>query len=375
MLFAYTYVPHQLDKMQEFIDYIFFDVWCNAPIGLVFHPNLFLDKPELQDVMSEFGFSVKAAERGKLFYKEVKVVYEHFASLSANDIDQLKRCYRGNNDLEKICANDPTAQLARYADIAAKHPALSIHLASFFKELYSQSLLGLAALKSKIGSIDEHYKAFVKTNKTGKCPYCGISRLLSVYNSRREAYDHYLPKAIYPFNSINFRNLLPTCHHCNSSYKGCKDPAYTSKDAAGGIDRRKMFYPFSTDDYRIELHVLLQHGDIENLVPDDIELTFGPPELAEQIDTWKDVYGIEERYRAELCSEDAKDWLEQVLTAKRLHNETAGLKGRMLEDYLEDVACHATRSPYANENFLKHGFLQACKAVGIFDAAAKSNIT
>lgn len=373
MLFSYTYVPHQMEKMQEFIDFIFFEVWCKAPIGLQFHPSLFVGKPELQDVMSEFGFSMQAAERGKAFYKDVKAIYEHFSILSADDIAQLEKCYRGNNDLEKICANDASAQLARYSDIAASHPVLSKYLAAFYKELYSQSLLGLAALKTKIGSIDEHYKAFVRINKTGKCPYCGISRLLSEYNSRREAYDHYLPKAIYPFNSINFRNLLPTCHHCNSSYKGSKDPAYTPKDLAGCSGRRKMFYPFSTQDYRIELQVVLQHGDIENLTPEDIDLSFGPQELAEQIDTWKDVYAIEERYRAELCSEDAKDWLEQVLTAKRLHDETAGLKGRTLVDYLEDVACHANSSPYANENFLKHGFLQACNAVGIFDAAAKTN--
>jgi len=374
MLFAYTYVPHQLEKMQEFIDYIFFEVWCNAPIGLTFHPNLFVGKPELQDVMSEFGFSAHAAERGKVFYKDVKAIYENFALLSVREIDQLKDFYRGNNDLEKVCANDPVAQLARYVDIATSHPVLSKNLAEFFKDLYSQSLLGLAALKSKIGSIDEHYKAFVAINKTGKCPYCGISRLLSRYNTRREAYDHYLPKAIYPFNSINFKNLLPTCHHCNSSYKGSKDPAYAPKDAAGVVNRRKMFYPFSTEDYRIEIRILLGHSDIENLAPEDIDLSFGPPELAEQIDTWKDVYGIEERYRSELCSEDAKDWLEQVFTAKRLHNETKGVAGRPLEEFLEEVACHATNSPYANANFLKHGFLEACKAVGIFNTAVMVNV-
>lgn len=372
MLFPYIYVPHQMDKMQDFINFIFFEVWCKAPIGLEFHTNLFDCNPELQDVMSEFGFSARAAERGKAFYKDVKIIYESFAPLSVDEIDQLKHWYQGNNDLEKICANDPAAQLARYADITSNHPVLSKQLASFFKDLYSPLLLGLAAIKTKIGSVKEHYKAFVNANNAGKCPYCGISRLLGVYDSKREAYDHYLPKSIYPFNSINFKNLTPACHHCNSSFKGSKDPAYTPEDPAGGSARRKMFYPFSTQVYRIELCVSLQHGDVANLVPEDIDLSFGPPDLAEQIETWNDVYEIEGRYRAELCSEDAKDWLEQVLTAKRLHYETAGAKGRTLEDYLEDVARHNDHSPYANCNFLKHGFLQACKTVGLFAAASES---
>ena len=57
------------------------------------------------------------------------------------------------------------------------------------------------------------------------------------HHSKREAYDHYLPKVLYPFNSINFRNLAPACHECNSTYKLGKDPAH---NPAG---RRKAFNP------------------------------------------------------------------------------------------------------------------------------------
>jgi hypothetical protein len=32
----------------EFIDFIFHEVWCKAPIGLVFHPDLFDANPDLQ---------------------------------------------------------------------------------------------------------------------------------------------------------------------------------------------------------------------------------------------------------------------------------------------------------------------------------------
>ena len=227
MLFSYTYVPHQMERMQEFIDFIFYEVWCKAPIGLVFHPDLFEGNPDLKEVMVEFGFSTQAAERGKAFYKDVKAIYELFALLSPQEIGQFKQWYQGNNDLEKVCANDPVAHLARYTDIAVNHKDLANQLGMFFKDLYSQSLLNLAALRAKIGDIDNHYHSFVSTNKAGKCPFCGINDLLGEYHSKREAYDHYLPKALYPFNSINFRNLVPACHHCNSSYEASEDLAYT----------------------------------------------------------------------------------------------------------------------------------------------------
>lgn len=76
MLFPYTYVPHQMERMQIFIDFIFYEVWCTAPVGLVFHTDLFEGNSDLKEVMVEFGFSPTASARGKRFYKEVKEIYE-----------------------------------------------------------------------------------------------------------------------------------------------------------------------------------------------------------------------------------------------------------------------------------------------------------
>ncbi|MEO6421415.1 MAG: hypothetical protein ABIR84_01655 [Candidatus Nitrotoga sp.] len=361
MLFPYIYVPHQMEKMQEFIEFIFLDVWCKAPIGLVFHPDLFDGNPDLKEVMSEFGFSAQAAERGKTFYKDVKAIYELFAPLSVQEIVQFKQWYRGNNDLEKVCANDPAAKLARYDDIPVAHKALNEQLATFFKGLYSQSLLDLAALRAKIGEIDDHYKNFVQTNKAGKCPFCGINDLLGEYHDKREAYDHYLPKAVYPFNSINFKNLVPACHHCNSSYKTSKDPAYTPKDPTRAIQRRPVFYPYTAAPYAIELQVTLQPSNIPNLTAADINLQFGPTALNEKIDTWKDVYGIEERYKAKLCGDnDGKYWLTQVLDEWQKD-------GRHPTGFLTTLSRQAQNRPYADCNFLKKAFLDACQKIGLFE--------
>lgn len=374
MLFPYTYVPHQMEKMQTFIDFIFFDVWCKAPIGLEFHPDLFKAEPDLQDVMSEFGFSKKAPERGRVFYNSVKAIYQLFAGLSPQDIDQFKQWYIGNNDIEKVCANDPAALLVRYEDIPVVHNDLNDQLKSFFAGLYEpKSLLNLAKLKEKVGDIRDHYRAFFDTNKK-KCPFCGIDDLLGKHHKKREAYDHYLPKALYPFNSINFRNLVPACHHCNSSYKNSKDPAYTPKDLAGAVARRKVFYPFSTENYAVDLQVTLRHTDIKKMSPADIDFSFGPATIAEQIDTWKDVYGIEERYRGKLLDGDGEAWLEQVLIEWRWHDESAGADGKAPEEYLRDLGRHAERSPYTDANFLKNAFLQACKNEGLFKPVARQDV-
>lgn len=359
MLFHYKYVPHKMEKMQTFIDFIFQDVWCKAPIGLDFHPDLFDSNPDLKEIMVEFGFSAQAQapKRGEVFYKDVKAIYKLFALLSPQEIDQFKLWYQGNNDLKKVCANDPATHLARYADIAANHEKLAEQLGTFFKDLYSQSLLSLAALRAKIGDIEDHYQTFMKTNKSGKCPFCGINDLLSEYHSKREAYDHYLPKALYPFNSINFYNLVPACHHCNSSYKTSRDPAYTPKDPTRAINRRAAFYPYKSAAHTIEIQVTLQHSDIANLIPANITLQFGPAAITQEIDTWKDVYGIEERYKAKLCGDnDGKYWLTQVL-------DEWSEGGRSPADFLAALARQTKKKPYAECNFLKLPFLDACLAI------------
>lgn len=363
MLFAYTYVPHAMEKMQAFIDFIFFEVWCKAPIGLAFSPDLFDEEPELRGIISLFGFASDAPDRGKQFYKDIKSIYDLFAALSPAQIEQLKQWYEANNDIEKVCANAPGVSIARYADIQGLHLELSAQLAAFFKGLYSQQLLGLCTLRQQIGNIDDHYKAFMSANSTGKCPFCGIADMQGVYHSTREAYDHYLPKGLYPFNSINFHNLVPACHHCNSSYKTSKDPAVTPKDPAGTTHRRKVFYPYANSGHTIEVKIELTSLDIDNLVPDDIQLVFGPSSLNEEIETWKDIYGIEERYKAKCCSEsDGKYWLAQVIDEWQEN-------GRSPADFLITLSRQTAISPFADNNFLKKAFLEGCTRVELFNVA------
>ncbi len=357
MLFPYTYVPHQMERMQRFVNFLFYQVWCRARKAGSYGLNLFDANPPLKDVMTSFAYD--HTDAGDRFSSQVQAIYLSFSQLGRREIAQFKRWYQGNNDLEKVCANDPAAHLARYADIAVNHKDLAAQLGTFFKGLYSQSLLGLAALRTKIGDIDDHYQSFVQTNKAGKCPFCGISDLLGEYNSKREAYDHYLPKALYPFNAINFRNLVPACHHCNSSYKTSKDPAYTPKDPARAVHRRAVFYPYKTAAHSIEIQIALLHSDIAKLTPADITLQFGPAAITQEIDTWKDVYGIEERYKAKLCGEnDGKYWLTQVLDECQAYDKQPA-------DILAMRAQQAQSRPYADCNYLRMPFLEACKQIGV----------
>ena len=119
MLFPYTYMPHKMEKMQAFIGFIFHEVWCMAPASGDYSLDLFVANSELHEVMTAFHYDdSKGAE---FFSGHVERIYGLFSGLSAAQINQFQQWYQGNNDLEKVCANDPAVHLVRYADIAVTH--------------------------------------------------------------------------------------------------------------------------------------------------------------------------------------------------------------------------------------------------------------
>ncbi|ESS71665.1 hypothetical protein MGMO_93c00230 [Methyloglobulus morosus KoM1] len=362
MLFPYTYVPHDMEKMQTYVDFIFFEVWSKAKGNTYSIDTLFTENQELYEIVTELHFSaVKGAE---FFLTGLQQIFEDFKLVSDADIAKLSHWYESNNNIGLLCANDASATPATYSDIESISEDLSRHLGQFFKNLYAQDFLSLKSITNRIGVIDDHYKTFVTINSSGKCPFCGISDIKGIDHSTREAYDHFLPKGIYPFNSINFRNLAPACNNCNSSYKLTKNPLYQFKNPLkkqSGV-RRKSFYPYQANDYSLNIEIAICCQDWTSIKPGDIVIKVGPDEFTEEINTWLDVYGIEERYKAMCCTENAgKYWIEQVLD--ECQND-----GSNPEMIFITLVRQAKLKPFAEVNFLKLPFLEACNQAGLFNA-------
>lgn len=355
MLFPYTYVPHQMDRMQEFIDFIFYEVWCKAPNGGPYSIDLFASNPDLHEVMTAFHYA--DTQVAQFFAGSVERIYAHFTKLNFKQIRRIKWWYASNNQIECLCHGQAGYHATLYSNLSQKYHALQADVESFFKGLYG---FDPAALKKQVTTLDEHYDSFFTVNDSGVCPFCGINPIKGKHHSTRDAYDHYLPKDSYPFNSVNFYNLVPTCHDCNSSYKGTKSPVHDHEK-----QRRKAFYPFNTKPYAIELEVNLLKSDIERLEPNDIALSFGPDAIREEIETWKEVYAIEERYKAKLCGKKngSKYWLTQVLDECKRYGVPSSVA-------LDGRAQLTEENPFSDENFLRMPFLRACQRMGLFDASS-----
>lgn len=339
------------------LDHLFLEVWCKA------EPNVEFDVPmlhaDLQDIMNEIYYDAEVPV-GTYFYEPIEKVYKIFQSIDMAAKAAIALSYKNNNLIQDLCVNEQRCIPVTYQQLEVYHPDLPETLKNFYKNLY-ENTLDLEAVSGRIGAIRDHYDEFVKNNDEGKCPYCGINSLKGVYNTKREAYDHYLPKSKYPFNSVNFYNLAPMCHECNSSYKAAKDPL-TARPKVDPITnnsgRRKAFYSYDDALSSFEIKVGLSSLDISHLKPDDITLTFVSTDAQEEIDTWLDVFGIEERYKDHILNKsDGKYWLVQAIDEyENYPEEVQAVYTR--EQHINKMIIDAQATPFAHGNFLKEAFLK-----------------
>lgn len=361
MLFSYKYVPHQMEKMQEFIDFIFFEVWCKAP-EKEYGIHLFEAEGKPWKSIMEKLFQLDLA--GKLnaggaaafFYNDVNLIFNEFKNLTANEIEYYKNVYKVNNNIEDACQNQCPQQPTKYTGLMSSKLNLNELLKDFFSNLYSSGFFNLKLVKDAFKStLSEYYMDFVRENNEDICPFCGLQSLDGEFAPTREAFDHYLPKSLYPFNSVNLRNLAPSCNKCNSGNKRDKDTVYKST----GI-RRKAFYPFMNSATDIELKMDILDKQWDKLTPNCFNLQISSSNFQEEVDTWIDLFRIDQRYAARCCGKRGDvNWLNTILIESRNYHKSS-------KEALEAVLDNISSDPLSDANFLKKAFLEACDRAGLF---------
>jgi len=353
MLFPYKYIRHDMQKMQKYMDFIFLEVCFKAKELGDFESSLFTANSEVEDIIRAYYFIPTAPEWGKFFVEKIKNIFDYCKVLDDTQIRTLKRWYKDNNKIEKLCKNE--ANPVTYTQLKSFHEDLAKEIKALYKKLYGKDILEVAKIKENLGTtLDKHYKKFFTKNSDYEvCPFCGLSPMLGINHTKKEAYDHYLPKSKYPFNSINFKNLAPMCHHCNSSYKTVKSPIFDSED-----NRRKAFFPYKGGTTDINIKITIHKNDIRKVKSTDLELEITSP-YQEEADTWKDVFGIDERYKAVCSGKNKTYWLNQILDEAPKYRMSKA-------DYYKIKKEEFDKYPYTNEyNFLRVPFLEACKEAEI----------
>lgn len=338
--------------MHGFVVYIFTKVWCRAP-HVEYSIELFKGLPTLYTIMDElYRADLAGIEKGAgaFFYSHVNQIFMEFKKLSTEDIQVYRQMFIDNNSIKELC--EGKKQPTHY-NIKASQSALMQLIERFFSNIYSCGFFGLSIVKKHIGSdLKGHYESFARLNSMPCCPFCGLIPMDSEFDPTREAYDHYLPASKYPFNSVNLRNLAPSCYKCNSQNKGAKDPLQDDKE-----NEKKAFYPYTADSYPIKISINFLSNSQITTEQKYIHIDLECPGYEEEVQTWDRLFKIRERYVAKcLSASGATYWLQRVFDESNNYQQNVAIQE--LEQY--------KKFPWHDVNFLKLSFLEACNTAGIF---------
>ncbi|WBQ18978.1 hypothetical protein [Sphingobium yanoikuyae] len=208
-------------------------------------------------------------------------------------------------------------------------------------------------LLTDLGLRDTNYKRLYDELDYKVCAFCGVE-LLDAPGQKREALDHYLPIASYPFAGTNFRNLSPMGTKCNSRYKLQQDILV---DSATG-NRRACCDPYDSPTISLSLNDSRPFdGPRVNLVtcPEwDIQWEGGDPD---KLRTWESVFAISERYRESSLNPNFRGWIDHFCRwAARQPN--AANNPDLVRDLLSQFSEIVIPDGFAEAAFLKRATFQ-----------------
>lgn len=338
MLRPYNFPYSKIQKVQSFVNHVMLDVVFNAKNIAAANFTSALVLPKYRHLIDDINQNYILAPLNEAF-----VICK---TLNRKQIKLLKTAVHNNNKIRELC--NGTIQPVKYEQIQAINADLKKAIKLFCDSLYDDCTK-LKPFYETYEDLNKYYKTIVKKSSVCKC--CGIHKVLTQFHTHRSALDHYLPRKHYPFNSLNFRNLIPICDICNSKYKLSEDTLYITNNKGKRNEsktRTIAFYPYSRTIHDIEIDITFTKNFDSTIEPKDIEIELTCAGNTDKLSSWDRIFGIKENYKAECCTDEMRMYYEEQYIADRNFGKTH-------EQYIELL----TRNKYGDLNFLKIPFLEA----------------
>lgn len=285
MINTYSFFESDVNRLNDFV--------------LAFFNRIETETGNFSEAFFEKEFYDNLVKRHKgILLKSFKSIYEITKTWSQHQRTELCESIRRSNRIAEIC--DGTELPTRGIDIPIGIRDL---LLTLFSKLYKNVLFG-EFFKPYYGDRKTHYHDFREWDRNGytNCPACGIVPMHTSLDDITDQYDHYLPKDIYPFSAVNFRNLVPVCTDCNSiAVKSNNDIL---------LHTGSVFYPYDDAHQSIEFEISIQKNstELKNIEWQiDYSCEVGKED---KLAAWKAIYKIESRHKNHVGGK-IKAWYKQ----------------------------------------------------------------
>jgi len=294
-----------------------------------------------------------------------KYLVEIFDTYKRLSNDEQKYIYKGvkrNNFIEKLCGS--LVEPVHYEDIPGSIRKL---LKKFFYYLYDD-LIGTVAYETACCSFHDYHQDFLKENESvAFCPFCGLFPLTNQGVKYRDDYDHFFPRSIYIFNSVNIKNLIPMCNICNSKVKRDKDIIYRGNNRS---NRRKVYYPYRNNSDNVKIGDVKVTMDFDNTGHIEIQLHY-PLELSEEMEAWIDIFDIINRYKG-VMSGSCKRWNERF--RKKYKRSICKESSLNFSDFVKDELLCIEDRGFEERSFLEKAYLEYITQLDSFESDLKETV-
>lgn len=323
MLRTYFPILHPIATLHEMLEHLICEVWCKAD-----KINNCIDL-----LHSDFK---KIYEYLDWLKSDVDYIFEHSRALETHERQSIIDAFKSNNQIENLCNG-----VVKPIELSSLPSVVEMKMKPLLEVFYSR----LLDIKKVPGEKLDYYNQLVKSNNFKTCPVCGLANIENPESRYIEDYDHFLPKAYYPFAAVNFKNLVPTCDKCNKKHKGGKKP----------LDKNgKAYYPFESGRPPINIKVTLKTIDFDS----DQKLTQMPKFQfsgdADKNETWNWLYNIESRYSDEF-KRFSYSWL------RNLKKEIEFNESKSAEQYIDFKIRNYKEDEFDEMKFLKIALLEEVK--------------
>lgn len=336
MLYPYKYPKAKIQNLQSFVNYIMLEVVLRARkiSAAEFSVSFVIPKyvPLVIDINDDYVLT------------PISEMYKRAKKLDSFHLRLLRKAIYENNKIEELCEGTYTPISYKYLESCFKQDfevEMLGYIKTFCTKLY-EKCLSLKPIYDRYGKLKDYHDILVQDDD--RCHCCGNTTLVTKYATVRNAFDHYLAKQTYPFVSVNFKNLVPSCYVCNTSYKRTKDVLFFRGK------RQRVFYPFTSKIYTIKFQVIFKPSVIytREIKPEDLNIQCFCVGHQKETDNWMRIYSIQERYKSKCCSKAFKADLERIIDEASSKKRSVEENLSLLEDNIE-----------GDMNFIKVPFFKA----------------
>lgn len=223
-----------------------------------------------------------------------QAVYVKYKAITVKTTrDKVVGAFTHCNQIENLCTNQVGTIIIELEDLP---DSIRSELDILFLHLYN-SAINYHAFETHVShTLKQAIDSFIRNNGIAVCPFCGLEGFLNIEGQSRIALDHWLCKGLFPMAAVNFDNLFPIGHDCNSrATKGSKNILIDSPETK---NRVKAYYPYLNHGGVQSTFQFVNEPSIKGISEADWNYSITPANPADQdiFDSWTSIMNISTRY-------------------------------------------------------------------------------